>query len=108
MELVVSHTAHRPDSGEAADDIEEAGQRAAGEAREASAQAAMDVSQVATISRRIGIEPAATGEESGPGNAVRAKLSVSNEDAGRSILTFESSSSEFWPLSVHSELQVPC
>ena len=55
MELVVSHAAHRPDSGEAANDIQEAGQRAAGEERKASAQAAMDVSQVATISRRIGI-----------------------------------------------------
>ena len=55
----------------------------------------MDVSQVASISRRIGIEPAATGEESAPGDAVHAKLSVSSEDAGRSNLTFESSSSEF-------------
>ena len=32
----------------------------------------MDVSQVASISRRIGIEPAATGQESAPGDAVQA------------------------------------
>ena len=74
-ELLILHAAHRPDPRDAADGVEEALERAAGETLVAGAKAAVDVLQLEAVGRRVGIKPSAAGEEAAAGDAVQTKSS---------------------------------
>ena len=69
------HAANRPDTSDAADDVEKARERADGGDATLVAQSAVDVFQFLAVWRRIRIEPSAMGEESSSGDAAQARSS---------------------------------